>query len=410
MRILQRIDQTTYIGPIDTTTGKDNLLHPNIVPKDEDSLSYYMEQPTTGRYKNYSVRIYICTNRDLEYYKKDQELIDYLGGESIVLEYNDLDSVLPPSVGFLLDIIARPETIQLHKDRIKQLLPENAPRFNLSIQTIHGPENANARVFMIKCDKVHLSTLTRMFCAVDENYIKFFPWNSYAIQQEGQKLTIIKRQLQYTNSFRNLLLTGFKDHDDNIPMKLPNPDDMEIKPADDELNDVLVTDYFRYYVQSSLGTNLFEYVFPPYSGNTREFIVKVAFVAEAASYLEFGKGELARNMTPESITAVFTEPEEAQEEATYPAWKPFLQATNIPVTAIKHYQNTDNKNKRTRYNISDKRLHNRNYLNDNQPNTNTSIINTPNQAIQTHSYSAIVQQKSNETGMYTGQQQYSNFV
>jgi hypothetical protein len=181
-----------------------------MVPKDKDSLSYYMEQPTTGRFKNYSVRVYICTSRELEYYKKDQDLIDYLGGESIALEYNDLDSVLPPNIGFLLDIIARPETIQLHRDRIKSLLPANAPRFNISIQTIHGPDNSNARVFMLKCDKTHLSTLTRLFCNINEDYIKFFPWNSYAIQQAGQKLTIINRQLHYAQSYCSLLLTGFQ--------------------------------------------------------------------------------------------------------------------------------------------------------------------------------------------------------
>jgi hypothetical protein len=254
-------------------------------------------------------------------------------------------------------------------------------------------------VFMIKCDKVHLSTLTRMFCAVDENYIKFFPWNSYVIQQAGQKLTIINRQLQYTNNFRSLLLTGFEDHQDNIPMKIINPDDMEIKPKDEELNDVLVMDYLWYYVHSSQGANLFEYVFPPYSGNTREFIVKVAFVAEAASYLENGKGELARNMTIDSIMEVFTDPEEAQEEATYPAWKPFLQATNIPVTAIKHYS-LDNKNKRTRYNMSDKRSNIQITQNDTQ-HTSTNYNQMPNASNRMKSYSSIVQYKDNEENHYS---------
>jgi hypothetical protein len=388
MRILQRIDQTTYIGPIDTTTKKSNLLHPSMVPKDEDSLSNYMEQPTTGRFKNYSVRIYICTNHDLEFFKKDQDLIDYLGGESIALEYNDLDSVLPPNIGFLLDIIARPETIQLHKDRIKQLLPSNAPRFNMSVQTIHGPDNSNARIFMLKCDKLHLSSLTRMFREIDETHIKFFPWNSYAILQAGQKLTIINRQLSYANSYRSLLLTGFKDHNDNITMKMIDPDDMEIKPDDDKLNDVLVADYLRYYTQSSQGTNLFEYVFPPFSGDTREFIVKTSLVAEAASYLEYGKGELARHMSATSIEAVFVDPEEAHTEALYPPWKPFLHAINIPVTEIKNPYQTDNKNKRTRYNLSDKRTNSRNNNENNHQNTKCFHTNE-NSTPQFQSYSSI---------------------
>jgi hypothetical protein len=124
----------------------------------------------------------------------------------------------------------------------------------------------------------------------------------------------------------------------------------------EELNNVLVTDYLRYYyVTSSQGTNLFDYLFPPYGGDTREFIVKVALVAEAASYLEYGKGELARNMSETSIMEVFSNPEEALEEASNPPWKPYLQATNIPLTEIKRHYTSDNKNKRTRHLLSDKR-------------------------------------------------------
>jgi hypothetical protein len=70
LRALQKIDPSTYIGPIVTTTNNDNILHPRQVPPDEDSLNYYLEEPTTGRYKKYSARIYICTNHELEFYKK----------------------------------------------------------------------------------------------------------------------------------------------------------------------------------------------------------------------------------------------------------------------------------------------------------------------------------------------------
>jgi hypothetical protein len=157
LRALQIIDPTTYIGPIVTTTNSDNIQHPSQVPTDEDSLSYYLEEPSTGRYKNYSTRIYICTNHELEFYKKYQDLIEYLGGESISLEYNDLDSVIPPNIGFIENQIARPETIKLHHNRIKSLLPANAPKFSITVQSIHGPDNSHARVFMLKCNKRHVS-------------------------------------------------------------------------------------------------------------------------------------------------------------------------------------------------------------------------------------------------------------
>jgi hypothetical protein len=172
---------------------------------------------------------------------------------------------------------------------------------------------------------------------------------------------------------------------------------MDIHPEDDELSDVLVTDYLRYYVLSSQGTKLFEYVFPPYSGDTREFIVKISLVAEAASYLEYGKGELARNMTESSIMEVFYSPEDAQEEAMNPPWKPFLQATNIPITEIRNPYQSDNKNKRIRYNMSEKRT---TYTKPNHQNNNMQNMNqTPTQSPQ--SYLSVVTTK--DTTMNTPQ-------
>jgi hypothetical protein len=138
-------------------------------------------------------------------------------------------------------------------------------------------------------------------------------------------------------------------------MQLTSEDDMQIINKNEAIKDVLVTDYLRYYVKSLSGNNMFEYVFPPYSSDTREFIVRIDQVSEATSYLESAKGELARNMSQQTIDEVFENPEEALIEAKNPAWQPFYRAISIQPTALKQKQYSDDNNKRTRYLVSDKR-------------------------------------------------------
>jgi hypothetical protein len=289
LRGLQKIEPITYIAPICQSFDKEKIIHPNQILPDEDSLSYYMEDLTTNKYKLYSVRSYIATSLDLDEYKKDQELIDYLSSESISLEYNDLDTVLPPNIGFLENTIARSDTAKLHKERIRSMLPKDAPRFSLAIQTLHGPDHSSTRVFMITCDKKYLLTLTKLLIDLQDDHCKFFPWNEFICLSPGQKLTVINDQVQYTTVFRSLILKGFCDHDDDIPMQLQDSNDMDTTSL--PLENVTVTDYLRYHVKSSKGSNLFEYVFPTYTTDTRELLVRLDCLGEAASYLEVARGQ-----------------------------------------------------------------------------------------------------------------------
>jgi hypothetical protein len=75
LRCLQKVDPITYIAPTSDSYQKNNILHPAKIPPDEDRLSYYMEDPSTNKYKTYSVRIHIRSNLDLDTYKKIKKLL-----------------------------------------------------------------------------------------------------------------------------------------------------------------------------------------------------------------------------------------------------------------------------------------------------------------------------------------------
>jgi chloramphenicol O-acetyltransferase len=101
--------------------------------------------PSTNCYNNYTAHIYICSNGDLNYYKNDPSLVGYLHGKSISIEYNDLDSVVPSNIGFIENLKARDDTIELNSQRVKELLREDAPHFTMTVQSLHGPDKQQTR-------------------------------------------------------------------------------------------------------------------------------------------------------------------------------------------------------------------------------------------------------------------------
>jgi hypothetical protein len=231
---------------------------------------------------------------------------------------------------------------------------------------------------MIKVDKKHLATLTKILCELPKRQCKFFPWLSYVSLEPGQKLTVINEQISYASVFRSLILRGFKDTNDNVVMY---KNDMVTNTCPNEsqhpLSKVLVTDYLRYHVKNSKGNPLFEYVFPPGNTDTRDFLVSIQNLGEAAGYLEAALGELARNMSTQSIREVFLDPIQAIEEAKSPPWKAFTRANNIIATVPTSYANPYNSNKRNRSIMSDKSNYSKTEGSGYQPNSQSQQTMMP---------------------------------
>jgi hypothetical protein len=203
----------------------------------------------------------------------------------MVIEYNNLESANPINVGFLDNIIARPEVASLYATRIENLLPTGSPRFNVTIQVLHGPNRTLCRVFMIKCDKKYVAQLTKLLIKHKTPMFDFFPFQSFLNMEEGKKLMVINNQNKFTNEHRSLLLNGFIDNDDNIPMFVEEDDTLELSEEEQELSKTTVSNYLRYNIRATEGEPLFSYVYPPING-VREFLVTVNNYYDALSYLE----------------------------------------------------------------------------------------------------------------------------
>jgi hypothetical protein len=120
------------------------------------------------------MRLFIKTNKDLDHYKSNQDFKNYIGTSGMVIEYNNLETANPINVGFLENIIARPETANLYIAKVEKLLPIGSPKFTITVQALHGPNKTLCRVFMIKCNKKNLSTLVKLLIQIDNPIIEFF--------------------------------------------------------------------------------------------------------------------------------------------------------------------------------------------------------------------------------------------
>jgi hypothetical protein len=358
LRALQLVDKHTYYAPIDPLSNEPNIVTTENFPVEESELQHYVIQSTTGRNNNYVVKVVILSNTDVEQFKRNISLLEYFKEEKINIEYNQLDSVNPNKLGFLQNISTRHDTLDIWHARLLELLPKNIPKFQLSIQKIFVRGGPGSSVVMIKCDFENMNTLNKAFENLnDAKLITYFPFKEYGALPISKKITIIREQNRWYGQYRSLLLKGFIDVEDNIPMVL-DPIEMETTEENGiDLTTISVTDYLRNHIKSGDGTNLFHNVYPTQEG-TREFIVKIEHSAEAKEYLEIARGELARIMNFYAIEAVFDDPEQVIHDSdTQPRWKPHTRAKNIKESTYSLYDQSDpnrNIHKRNRnYNEKD---------------------------------------------------------
>jgi hypothetical protein len=74
-------------------------------------------------------KIILFTIHELTYYLTNSDFRNYLSSKSIHIEHNSLGSIFLYNVGFLEQITSSLDTPILHKIRLRDFLPKNAPKF-----------------------------------------------------------------------------------------------------------------------------------------------------------------------------------------------------------------------------------------------------------------------------------------
>jgi hypothetical protein len=325
---MQKVYKETYLGPIDDDPTLELINNVDNIPLEVTNIKDYLALPVQPKQNLFLGKIFIHTNHYLQDYQANELFTDYLRKENIIIEINDLDDVNPVQLGFIENIIPRNDTIGMHQHRIAALMPNNTPKFQLIISSLWGRSGERCKVVMIKCDEVNKDGFLQIFEKMNEdNILSFFPMTDYSpgCSQE-QKTTIIHRINARANQYRSILIGGFCDNEDNVPMIFNDE-----HQTDNILTKTSVTEYLSTHVKNSNGDNLFHFVYPPHNG-IREAVVKLQNFSQALSFRKVAHGELARQMDIVAIDKVFQDPVQADLDSSKTPWKPNNRVMNIVPT------------------------------------------------------------------------------
>jgi hypothetical protein len=346
LQAMQNVFPDTYLATVEEDKSIPAIINIKDVPMDEHQIKQYLATPLSPK-QNFQCKVYMMTNHTIQEYKGNTEFFEYIKKENIIMEINDLDDINPSQVGFLEHVLPRYDTLEMHTNRLKKLLPPVHPKFQLHIQSLFAKTGEKTRIIMIKTDDKNVDELRRQLNQLQKmNKILFFPMNEYQSCLPGQKVAIVKRINTWSGAFRSLLITGFTDNEDDIPMVFNE----EAYP-DEPLTKIGVTEFLATRIKAGDGKNLFCTVYPPYEG-TREVICEVHQFAQAYSYVKVALGELTRQMDEESMLLVFQDPDSALIQAcASEEWEPHFRATtieNMPYKEKEKYQT-----KRTRKEVQE---------------------------------------------------------
>jgi hypothetical protein len=331
LQAMQNVYSDTYISSIQEDINTPTIFKTEDIPLEGHQIRQYLVTPVSQKLNRFHGKLFMLTNHTIKEYKMNREFLEYLRDEDIILEMNDLDDINPSQVGFLEHTIPTYETLEMHTKRLAKILPEVHPKFQLHINTLYAQTGLKARVIMIKSDDAHVDQLRLMLEDLHKKErIKFFPMNEYQSCKPGQKLTIVKRINKWSGGVRNLLIKGFIDHEDDIPMVYN-----KIEGSDDPMTEIGVSEFLATRVKAGDGSNLFDHVYPPSDG-IREVLFQLHQYAQAESYIKVAHGEMSRNMDIDAMKLVFKEPEKAMEQAMLqPVWTAHVRATAIQEMEMK---------------------------------------------------------------------------
>jgi hypothetical protein len=167
---------------------------------------------------------------------------------------------------------------------------------------------------MIQTEKDNVSSLTIMMMTISNKYnLGFFPFQVYLRLNNVDKQKCIETLKKWNTTFKSIVVNGFKDTNDNIPMKMRINEEMDVNESDN-LCTTSVSVYLMNITNPSTGQQYFDYGYPSINGK-REFVISINNFGDTENLLEVIKAELARNMNHLSINLEIENPLEVLNQS-----------------------------------------------------------------------------------------------
>jgi hypothetical protein len=228
---IQKICKETYIVPREGTGNLPLIKTPTQISMNVGELKMYMELPTEEQQNKNSIvaRVMIKSNVELSECKSHPKFVEYLAREHIELDVNGLMDVSPEHVGYLEKITGRHDTLAAHTARLREMLPPDFPTFQLNIHSLKVYEG-RCKVFMVNCDKRNLDVICNKMVEMHyQEKIRFMSWRKFAGMPDTIRKVAIRKEIYYAKQYESLIITGFKDNDDNITMNMQDPEEIRYR-------------------------------------------------------------------------------------------------------------------------------------------------------------------------------------
>jgi hypothetical protein len=245
LKVLQIAYHDTYIGPLNPESTIEKLSHHKQVPMDNVGIRQYIMKPVMMQNNIHSTKIVIHANHELKDFLMDPTFRKYTKMEQITITRNILNTAVPFNVGYLEYATQSRDTIDLHQERLQNILPANAPAFQVNLVKIFGTDNKPTYMVMVQSDKVDANKLTTLLQEISKkNNIGYIPWEKYTELTLNKKQQVIKASRLWNNTFKSLVIDGFNDNDDNVPMLIKTRNSTETDEGN-YLYTTSVSDYLR---------------------------------------------------------------------------------------------------------------------------------------------------------------------
>jgi hypothetical protein len=210
-------------------------------------------------------------------------------------------------------------------------LPDPHPKFQLFSKTLYDSRHRGTRVVMVKCDKENYEELLRMFNNLhEEKTLRFFAWKEFTSLNYMLRDVAFQKILNFNKHFRSVKLSGFRDNEDNIPMKLKMTSTANTGKDDpkDPLEGMLVSDFICTILAGNK-SKMFEHVYEPIGG-VRDTLVHIDNYTEAKEFAKVALAEIARSMTHTTRRMVFRDVDEVEADMeNNQKWKPYTKAAEL---------------------------------------------------------------------------------
>jgi hypothetical protein len=352
LKALQIAHHDTYLTTIEDNNDINDISHHTLIPTDQKMVKQFIMEPLLGANKTFSTKIVIKTNHELKDYLNNSHFRTYITNESINLEYNSLPSIIPYNVGYIEQITTNRDTTTLHQQRIRMMLENDIPEFQITLQRIYNKQGKSTFVAMVQSEKENVNIIINKLSNREKSdNFYFFPWSVYMSLPKEKKETLYQEQRLWNYNFRSIIIDGFQNNND-IATILMNSDEQ----IGEFVKVYTVTEYLQQLKHPITNVLMFDYVYPTILGK-RELIISIENLGDSESYAANLKGELGRLMEPNEIIKEFVSMSEVNKLTLLPPWQPFTRGALIEASNSTNKVDSRTWSKRSRTDMYD----NKNY-------------------------------------------------